>query len=484
MIELIINLNYFEMNRLIIYYLLILVTITACQQDNNFEEAIERDITIEEVQAVFKEKQSKNIQSRTTNNPMDIVWDRAVYKELNVGDGLFFPVNTNTAGEGKLFMSMPNSDKKYLADYASYSMAYKNEDGEVVLEHVIPVSTADTERFTGFLLVSEWQGDAKRKVYYQNGEITDVAALSKQYIDKEDIDGQRMNTCYIVDDWWCVTATTSAGNSYTTCTYEGSYIYCEEPQELAPPAPDPSGGGGGGSSDPSGPGGLCEHPFIEGMYVDCNEVICSEGYVADENGNCVPELPCMGSPCCDENGNLIVECEEDRPCDDLPLKNMSITNSGASGKNGGRFGCTRNGEHPSCPPGKKKHDGLDISASIGTYVFSSGYAEVVDLRDEFGWGDYKRDSYGNFVILKYTGGPLGTHYVRYNHLDFLNVGVGDILGPGMIIGRTGTTGNASAAGVTPHVHFQVYNSSWESVDPEDYLNIEYDENGIITNNPC
>ncbi|MGM0580190.1 MAG: hypothetical protein ACQETL_05895 [Bacteroidota bacterium] len=275
------------MNRLIIYCLVFIATISACQQDKSFEESNQKDITIEEVQTVFKEKQSKNIHSRTNNNPMDIIWDRAVYKELNIGDGLFFPVNTNTNGEGKLFMSMPDSDKKFLADYASYSMAYKDEDGEVVLEHIIPVSTADTEKFTGFLLVSEWQGDAKRKVYYENGEIIDVAALSKQYIDKEDIDGQRMSTCYIVDDWWCVTATTSAGNSYTTCTYEGSYIYCEEPQEIAPPSPDPDSGGGGGSTGPSGPDGLCEHPFIDGMYVDCNEVICSEGYIVNENDECV-----------------------------------------------------------------------------------------------------------------------------------------------------------------------------------------------------
>lgn len=198
----------------------------------------------------------------------------------------------------------------------------------------------------------------------------------------------------------------------------------------------------------------------------------------------MPELPCMGSPCCDENGQLIVECYEDTPCAGLPLKNMEITSSGASGKNGGRFGCTRGGEHPDCPPGRKKHDGLDLTVSIGTYVFSPSSGEVVDLRNDFGWGEYKEFSYGNYVTVKYTSSSLGTYYVKYNHLDFINVKKGDMIGSGMVIGRSGTTGNASSAGVTPHVHFQTYNSSWQSVNPENYLNVEYNENGVLINDPC
>ncbi|PTB90950.1 hypothetical protein C9994_16420, partial [Marivirga lumbricoides] len=61
------------------------------------------------------------------------------------------------------------------------------------------------------------------------------------------------------------------------------------------------GGGGGGSANPSGPNGLCAHPFIEGMWVDCDAVICSENYVADENGECVPD--CGEDMILDDEGN-------------------------------------------------------------------------------------------------------------------------------------------------------------------------------------
>ncbi|MGM0580189.1 MAG: hypothetical protein ACQETL_05890 [Bacteroidota bacterium] len=43
-------------------------------------------------------------------------------------------------------------------------------------------------------------------------------------------------------------------------------MYCEEPQEIAPPSP----GGGGGSTDLSGSDGLCEHPFIGGFIANEN----------------------------------------------------------------------------------------------------------------------------------------------------------------------------------------------------------------------
>ena len=76
---------------------------------------------------------------------------------------------------------------------------------------------------------------------------------------------------------------------------------------MAPPTPDPpSSGGGGGPSGPSGPNGLCAHPFIEGMWVDCDAVICREDFVADENGECVPD--CGENMVLDANGNCVLDC--------------------------------------------------------------------------------------------------------------------------------------------------------------------------------
>ncbi len=228
---------------------------------------------------------------------MDIVWDAAVYKELNVGDGLFFPIKSNPNKAGGSFFSEPGSGKKVSTDYVSYSMAYKEENGEVVLEYIIPVATAETEKFTGFLLVSDWAGDAKRKVYYQNGEKVNVIALSKQVIRNDELDNKRTKSnCYIIDHYWCTTVTTQEG-SHTTCTYEYSSIYCDEPKYIAPPSPDTSSGGSEDNQEAH-----CEHPFVQGMYVDCNEDFCDEGYQLDQNGNCIQD-PCENGYLRDLNGN-------------------------------------------------------------------------------------------------------------------------------------------------------------------------------------
>ena len=111
---------------------------------------------------------------------------------------MFFPIQTNPDKAGEQYISLPNSSKKISTDFASYSMAYKDDAGEVVLEYVLPISTADTEKFTGFLLVSDWQGDAKRKVFYDNGEKVGVVALNKQ--DEEAGANKRVQSdCYLID---------------------------------------------------------------------------------------------------------------------------------------------------------------------------------------------------------------------------------------------------------------------------------------------
>lgn len=49
-----------------------------------------------------------------------------------------------------------------------------------------------------------------------------------------------------------------------------------------------------------------------------------------------------------------------------------------------------------------------------------------------------------------------------------NVVIGDV------IGTAGNTGNAASVGVTPHIHLQVFNASWESIDPANFLNTKFD----------
>jgi hypothetical protein len=284
------------MNRLIIYYLLLFVTISACQQDINIEESIQKDITIEEVKTVFNARKTYNTNSRTSDskNSMDIVWDLAIYKELNIGDALFFPVKSNFDEEGKKYVSSGEGTNRFPIDYTSFGRAYKDESGEVVLDYIMPVPTENTPEFTGYFLVSDWGGIAKRILTYENGILVKEEKVSEQQINNGKNNRSKLG-CTQYDYWWCVDVYVDGEIRASKCTHEYSEIICTNPQPISDldPGTGSETGSTGGSSSGSIPedGSLCYHPFIESMLVDCDEVICSdEGFVVDENGNCVPSL--------------------------------------------------------------------------------------------------------------------------------------------------------------------------------------------------
>ena len=153
-----------------------------------------------------------------------------------------------------------------------------------------------------------------------------------------------------------------------------------------------SGGGSGGSSGSSSPGG------------------CPMG---TENvlGRCVPVCPTNYDRASDGNCYLVRY-----PCDGDPLVYMDITPTSGSGKRGGRHGCTRNGSHKDCPPGRKKHNGFDLTANIGTPVYSPYEGIVTDVRDTFNRMEYLEDSYGNYVTVRYQDESGNTFYMKFNHL--------------------------------------------------------------------
>ncbi len=293
--------------RYFVFSFTLILLFTSCSKEEEIKVEEAKDITIDEVKAEFNSRKVQNANSRTSEaSSVDIVWDLAVYKELAIGDVLFFPTKSTDATEGKKYVSSGEGTKRFPVDYTSFGRAYKDEDDIVVLEYIMPVPTANTAEFTGYFLVSDWGGEAKRIKFYENGNFVREAEVSQQSV----IDGENnrsMASCTIIDHYWCVTAS-GGGSSYTTCTYEGSTMTCEAPT-LAPPDPADPGLGGGGPSSPSGPGGLCAHPLIEGMWVDCDEVICSEGFEADANGECVPD--CGENMVLDDEGNCILDCGPD-----------------------------------------------------------------------------------------------------------------------------------------------------------------------------
>ena len=175
-----------------------------------------------------------------------------------------------------------------------------------------------------------------------------------------------------------------------------------------------------------------------------------------------------------------------KPCKGDPVANIEIAPS-KLGKKGGTFGCTRKAWKETCGgvKGDKNHDGLDIKAEVNTNTFSMYDGKVADIRDRFSPGEHKENSYGNFILVT-TRINGETVFIKYNHLNEVHVKIGDRIKAGDIIGLNGNTGNANPPNdnVTPHIHLQVFNTKWESINPLDFLTTKFDNQFNPISNDC
>jgi murein DD-endopeptidase MepM/ murein hydrolase activator NlpD len=97
---------------------------------------------------------------------------------------------------------------------------------------------------------------------------------------------------------------------------------------------------------------------------------------------------------------------------------------------------------------RKKHTGVDMTASHGTPIKAAADGVVVHASR---WGGY-----GNCVIIDHGGG-LATLYA---HCSTLNVSVGSKVKQGGVIAKAGSTGLSTG----PHLHFEVRRGG-DPVDP-------------------
>jgi hypothetical protein len=98
------------------------------------------------------------------------------------------------------------------------------------------------------------------------------------------------------------------------------------------------------------------------------------------------------------------------------------------------------------------HNGIDLAGNTGEAVYASDAGVIVYA----GWNDY---GYGNMIMVDHGNG----FQTLYAHLSALNVGCGQSVGQGEVIGAIGNTGRSSGA----HLHFEIMAGT--KVNPWSYL---------------
>lgn len=100
------------------------------------------------------------------------------------------------------------------------------------------------------------------------------------------------------------------------------------------------------------------------------------------------------------------------------------------------------------------HEAVDIGGSVGVSIYAADDGVVVYS----GWNNY---GYGYVIVIDHGNG----WQTLYAHLDTINVGCGQAVFQGNIIGTMGVTGNSSG----PHLHFEMRSDIWGRVNPVSYL---------------
>lgn len=103
------------------------------------------------------------------------------------------------------------------------------------------------------------------------------------------------------------------------------------------------------------------------------------------------------------------------------------------------------------------HNGVDISAEVGSEVYAISNGEIMEIKDDSVWGVTVLLDHHNGFVTKYCGLSNG-----------LDVQCGDIVVSGDLIGTVGNTADIESA-VAPHLHIEVmHNGSY--IDPLSVIN--------------
>ena len=114
----------------------------------------------------------------------------------------------------------------------------------------------------------------------------------------------------------------------------------------------------------------------------------------------------------------------------------------------GLFGAQRNG--------RRRHEGIDLFAAVGTPVLAARAGQVIAAKQNQGMGKY--------VIIRHRGKVI----TIYGHLSRIYVPKDKFIRQGEVIARVGKSGNANYRDIQPHLHFEVRINGVPQ-DPLEYL---------------
>ena len=100
---------------------------------------------------------------------------------------------------------------------------------------------------------------------------------------------------------------------------------------------------------------------------------------------------------------------------------------------------------------RRFHEGMDFTAPVGTDIFVTGNGTI----SEAGW----QQGYGNCVKVNHGFG----YETFYAHMSEINVGVGQSVTRGEVIGLVGNTGKSTG----PHLHYEVHYKG-QVMNPQNY----------------
>jgi len=106
--------------------------------------------------------------------------------------------------------------------------------------------------------------------------------------------------------------------------------------------------------------------------------------------------------------------------------------------------------------GRRLHKGVDLLAQVGEPVHTAKSGKVISATQNKGMGKY--------VIIRHRDNMI----TIYGHLSNIFVNRNDYVRQGQRIGSVGRTGNAAAAGVLPHLHFEIRKNG-VPLDPLEYI---------------